>query len=137
MPKYQPHDDSHEKFLKNADDFCVYTIKTLKDESLCPKSARWLGADEIVKIVQRLHTELHRANNVKVTNVEERNLRHSAQTDAYSLIATLGEKYKFCSLIYNINVNKLTNWLTEKGKVQSWIAKWMKADEERYKNVTR
>lgn len=70
--KYQKHEPSHEKFLKNADDFCVYTIRLLKDEKICPKSARWLGAEEIVKITQRFHTEVHRANSIKVTNAEEK-----------------------------------------------------------------
>ena len=135
MPKYKRHEESHEKFLKNADDFCVYTIRMLKDENICPKSARWLGADGIVKITQDLHTNLHRANNIKVTNVPERELRHAAQTNAYSLIATLGEKFRFCSLIYKIDVNKLDKWLIQKGKIQSWISAWIKADEERYKDM--
>ena len=60
--KYQAHEESHEKFLKNADDFCVYTICLLKDEKVCPKSARWLGAEEIIRIVQRFHTNLHYFN---------------------------------------------------------------------------
>lgn len=127
---------SQEAFLKSADDFCFYSIRILKDEDICPKSARWLGADEIIRIIQRIHTQLHRANNIKVTNAEERNRRHALQTDAYALMATLGEKYVFCSRIYGIKTDKLTKWLTNKGEVQAWISSWMKSDEERYKNVT-
>lgn len=135
MPKHKDHEESHEKFLRNADDFCAYTIRMLKDEEICPKSARWLGADEIIRIVQRLNTELHRANNVKVTCVGERELRHTAQTHAYALIVTLGEKMVFNKMIYNINADKLTKWLTRKGEVQSWLSRWIKSDEERYKDV--
>lgn len=133
--KYQKHEPSHEKFLKNADDFCVYTIRLLKDENICPKSARWLGAEEIVKITQRFHTEVHRANNIKVTNAEEKKMRHAAQVSAYSLIATLGEKMSFNARIYEMKVNILSGWLTRKGEIQSWLSGWIRSDEKRYEDI--
>lgn len=133
--KYQAHEDSHEKFLKNADDFCVHTICLLKDERVCPKSARWLGTEEIIRIVQKFHTNLHCANNIKVTNENEKKARHSAQTNAYALIQTLGEKMAFNARVYEIKVNTLSNWLQRKGEVQSWLSKWIKSDEKRYENV--
>lgn len=133
--KYQKHEPSHEKFLKNADDFCVYTIRLLKDENICPKSARWLGAEEIVKITQRFHTEVHRANNIKVTNAEEKRMRHAAQVSAYSLIATLGEKMSFNARIYEMKVNILSGWLTRKGEIQSWLSGWIRSDEKRYEDI--
>ena len=133
--KYQKHEPSHEKFLKNADDFCVYTIRLLKDENVCPKSARWLGAEEIVKITQRFHTEVHRANNIKVTNAEEKKTRHAAQVSAYSLIATLGEKMPFNARIYGMKVNILSGWLTRKGEIQSWLSGWIRSDEKRYEDI--
>lgn len=133
--KYQKHEPSHEKFLKNADDFCVYTIRLLKDENICPKSARWLGAEEIVKITQRFYTEVHRANNIKVTNAEEKRMRHAAQVSAYSLIATLGEKMSFNARIYEMKVNILSGWLTRKGEIQSWLSGWIRSDEKRYEDI--
>ena len=133
--KYQKHEPSHEKFLKNADDFCVYTIRLLKDENICPKSARWLGAEEIVKITQRFHTEVHRANNIKVINAEEKKMRHAAQVSAYSLIATLGEKMSFNARIYEMKVNILSGWLTRKGEIQSWLSGWIRSDEKRYEDI--
>ena len=133
--KYQKHEPSHEKFLKNADDFCVYTIRLLKDENVCPKSARWLGAEEIVKITQRFHTEVHRANNIKVTNTEEKKMRHAAQVSAYSLIATLGEKMSFNARVYEMKVNILSGWLTRKGEIQSWLSGWIRSDEKRYEDI--
>lgn len=133
--KYQKHEPSHEKFLKNADDFCVYTIKLLKDEKVCQKSARWLGAEEIIKITQRFHTEVHRANNIKVTNSEEKKIRRAAQVSAYSLIATLGEKMRFNAQIYEVNVNTLSRWLTKKGEVQSWLSGWIRSDDKRYEDI--
>ena len=135
MPKYKQKIESHEKFLRDADEFCIYTLKMLKDEKICPKSARWLGADEIKHLVQRIHTYLHWANNIKVTNAEEKNQRHLAQTNAYALMRTLGEKFEFCSKIYNIDKNALTRWLNEKGNVQAWISRWMKSDEKNYKDI--
>lgn len=133
--KYQKHEPSHEKFLKNADDFCVYTIRLLKDENVCPKSARWLGAEEIVKITQRFHTEVHRANNIKVTNAEEKKMRRAAQVSAYSYIATLGEKMSFNARIYGMKVNILSGWLTRKGEIQSWLSGWIRSDEKRYEGI--
>lgn len=133
--KYQKHEPSHEKFLKNADDFCVYTIRLLKDENICPKSARWLGAEEIVKITQRFYTEVYRANNIKVTNAEEKRMRHAAQVSAYSLIATLGEKMSFNARIYEMKVNILSGWLTRKGEIQSWLSGWIRSDEKRYEDI--
>lgn len=135
MPKYQPHTPSHEKFLKNADDFCIYTIKMLKDEAICPKSARWLGAEEIVKIAQHLHTQLHCANSIRVTNLAEKNLRHAKQVDAYSLLVTLGEKFVFNGKIYSIDVDKMKRWLNMKAGVQSWLSAWIRSDNEIYKNL--
>ena len=133
--KYQKHESSHEKFLENADDFCVYTIRLLKDEKICPKSARWLWAEEIVKITQRFHTEVHRANSIKVTNAEEKKMRHAAHGSAYSLIATLGEKMTFNARIYEMKVNILSGWLTRKGEVQSWLSGWIRSDENRYEGI--
>ena len=135
MAQYRKHEDSHEKFLKDADDFCVFTIRMLKSEAICPKSARWLGADEIIRITHRIHTQLHRANNMKVTTREEKNCRHAAQADAYALLVTLGEKFTFCAKLYNVEVDKLSSWLTRKGKVQAWLSSWIRSDENRYKNI--
>ena len=133
--KYVKHEASDESFLRKADAFCVYTIKILKDEDVCPKSARWLGADELIKIVQRIHTELHRANNIKVTTSEEYKLRRAAQTNAYALVSTLSEKMSFNAQLYNIKTDKLTKWLTHKGKVQAWISSWIRSDDKRYGNI--
>lgn len=135
MPKYKPHEPSEDKFLKGFDDFCIYTIKMLKDEEVCPKSARWLGANEIIDIVQKMHTSVHRANNIKVTYPKEKELRHSLQVNAYSLMTTLGEKFTFCSKVYDIKVNKLSNWLTTKGEIQSWLSSWIRSDEKRYADI--
>lgn len=133
--KYNPHTEGFEKQLKNADDFCIHTIKLLKSEDICPRSARWLGADEIVHLAQRLHTELHFANNINVTNARERNDRHAAQSRAYSCIKTLGEKFPFDAELYNIDADKLEKWLKTKGKIQSWILSWQRSDDSRYSKI--
>ena len=133
--KYNKHEDSHEKFLKNADDFCVYTIRLLKDENVCPKSARWLGAEELVQITQRFHTNLHYANNIKVSNEKEKQTRHAAQANAYALIQTLGEKMTFNARVYDVKVNVLSGWLQRKGEVQAWLSKWIRSDEKRYEDI--
>ena len=135
MPKYRKHEESDEKFLKNFDDFCIHTIKIMKDENVCPKSARWLGAGEIVDIVQKMHTSVHRANSVKVLYPKERELRHTLQINAYSLLSTLGEKFEFNTKLYDINVNKLNYWLDNKGAIQKWLSSWIRGDEERYKDI--
>ena len=135
MQKYRPHNKSHEKFLLEADDFIVYTVKMLKNEKVCPKSARWLGADEIVRICQLIHTYLHWSNAIKVTNAKEKEDRHAGQTHAYALMETLGHKFRFCARLYNIDADSLDKWLITKGKIQSWISSWMRSDEERYKNI--
>ena len=135
MPKYKEYKSSDEKYLKDFDDFCVYTIKILKDPEICPKSARWLGASEIVDITQKLHTSVHHANNVKVTYPKEKELRHTLQTNAWALIQTLGEKFTFCSDIYNISVDKLDKWLGRKGEIQTWLSRWIKSEEKRYQNI--
>lgn len=135
--KYKPHQNSHEKFLKNVDDFLkVDTIKLLTSEKICPKSARWLGADEIIRIAQRIHTEVHFANGIKVTNEKEKEDRHAAQTRAIALLETLGEKFSFDSGIWNMDANKLERWLKKKGEIQSWLNSWKKGEENRYKNIT-
>ena len=135
MQKYKQKANSHEKYLKDVDDFCANTIRMMKRESICPKSARWLGAQEIVNITQKIHTEIHRANNIKVTNRQEKELRHALQINAYSLIQTLGEKFRFNSLIYDIDVDAMTKWLDNKAKTQSWISAWINSDEKRYKDI--
>lgn len=135
MPKYKPREKSEETFLHDADLFCAHTIKLLKNEDVCPKSARWLGAEEIIRLAQKLHTAIHNANNIKVTNSKEREARHACQTEALALIKTLGEKFKFCTLIYSIKVDVLNNWLNQKGDIQSWLRLWQSADEKRYQNI--
>lgn len=126
MPKYRKHEKSHNSYLKDADDFCADTINRYKKHNV-----------EIASIAQRLHTELHRANNIKVTNIDEKNMRHAAQTDAYSLIETLGEKIAFCSKLDDnkIDVDKLNKWLTRKGDIQSWISSWITSEQHRYKDI--
>ena len=134
--KYKQHEISHEKYLKNVDDFLkIDTINVLKSEKVCPKSARWLGADEIIKIAQRIHTEVHFANGIKVTNEKEKNDRHAAQTRAIAFMKVLGEKFEFCSGIWNMDVNKLDAWTKKKGEIQSWITTWQRNEEKRFKNI--
>ena len=134
--KYKPHDISHEKYLKNVDDFLeIDTIKVLTSEKICPKSARWLGADEIIRIAQRIHTEVHFANEIEVKNIREKIDRHAAQTRAIALMKTLGEKFEFCSAIWDMDVNKLEGWLKKKGQIQSWITSWQRNEERRYQDI--
>ena len=134
--KYKEKEISHEKYLSNVDMFLkVDTIKLLKSENICPKSARWLGADEIVRIAQRIHTEVHFANGIKVTNAKEKMDRHAAQSRAIALMKTLGEKFEFCSGIWDMDTNKLDAWLKKKGDIQSWITSWQRGEEERFKNI--
>ena len=134
---YKPKVDSEETFFLKFDNFIIHTIKILRNESVCPKSARWLGADEIISIAQRLHTVVHLANNIKVTNIEEKERRHALQTEGYALMMTLGEKMTFCSKIYSIDADKLSTWLEYKGKSQWWLNGWMKSDEKRYADIQR
>ena len=135
MPKYKEKVKSHDKYLSNLDRFCADTIKTLKSEKICPRSARWLGAYEIVAIAQRIHTLAHEANETKVSNVKEKEDRHALQTQVIALIKTLGEKYEFCSGIYDIHADSLNKWLEEKGRIQSWVESWQKNEETRYKDI--
>ena len=133
--KYKPHEISHEKYLKNVDDFLKNTIKLLKNEKVCPKSSRWLGADEIKTIAQRIHTEVHYANSIEVKTAREKMDRSAAQTRAIALMKTLGEKFEFDSGLWDMDVNKLEGWLIEKGKIQAWITSWRKNEERRYKDI--
>lgn len=137
MPKYSPKIKSHESFLRDVDDFCIYTIKLLKREDVCPKSARWLGAYEIVRITQQFHTAVHRANNTLVKGSAEAEQRRAKQVEAYSLLVTLGEKFAFCSRIYDMKADALPKWLTRKGEVQAWLSGWIRSDEKRYGKLTQ
>lgn len=135
MQKYREKKISPEKYLKNADDFCVRTIRMMKNEKICPKSARWLGAQELVNVVQKFHTDLHRANNIKVTNRQEKELRHALLMNAYSLIRTMGEKFVFNAMIYGIDEDALVKWLDNKAEIQAWISTKIRAEEKRYENI--
>lgn len=133
--KYNEHVKSHEKYLKNVDDFLRDTIKLLKSEKICPKSARWLGAKEIVYIAQRIHTETHYANNIRVENAKEKQDRKAAQERAVALMKTLGEKFEFCSGIWDIDTDRLEAWLDKKGEIQSWISGWQRKEESRFEDI--
>jgi len=132
---YVKHEKNDEQFLHIMDEFCADTVKMLKREDVCPKSARWLGAYEIVDICQKLHTAAHYANNIKVTNSKEAEERHAAQTSAMAYIMTLGEKFTFCCGLYSINVDKLNRWLKRKADAQSWLSAWQRSDDRRFQNV--
>ena len=133
MPKYKSHGERELKVLDLSDDFCRDTFKILKDEKIFPKSSRWLGVYEIANLLNDMHTKLLKANNIKVTNAVEWDIRHSLQSEAYADIITIGEKFTFMSAVFEMKIDKLNKWLESKGKLQGYISAWKLSDEKRYK----
>ena len=48
---------------------------------------------------------------------------------------TLGEKFEFCSGIWDIDVDRMNAWLEKKGEIQSWISGWQRKEESRFEDI--
>jgi len=130
--RFNPHTPRGLRILDDGWDLCRETIKLCKSEKIIPKSARWLGANEIVNITQRFHTCLFTANNIKFECGTDYAIRRSYMNEARALLITLTQKFDFFMDLYNYDYNKLCTWIEKADKLLSFLNGWLKSDLDRY-----
>lgn len=122
--------------LKLSADLCVYTLKLCKNETIFPKSQRWLLTSKIANEAVDVMSCVRRANSVLLaaspTLESDYAYRHSQQVEAHSHIGAL---YSLMDIAYQMNgieEHRIEYWTQLAMETDEKLKAWMRSDKERY-----
>ena len=121
--------------ITKAEELAEYSVKICKNEKHFPKAFRWCFTMKIVDEAVSIYTLIREANTIFVTTKEDYSLRRRKQLEALSLTDSLLGLIDLAKRVYGLDSDRVEHWALLVKNVSIPMRKWLKSDEERYKNI--
>ena len=121
--------------ITKAEELAEYSVKICKNEKHFPKAFRWYFTMKIVDEAVSIYTLIREANTIFVTTKEDYSLRRRKQLEALSLTDSLLGLIDLAKRVYGLDSDRVEHWALLVKNVSKPLRKWLKSDEERYKDI--
>ena len=121
--------------ITKAEELAEYSVKICKNEKHFPKAFRWCFTMKIVDEAVSIYTLIREANTIFVTTKEDYSLRRRKQLEALSLTDSLLGLIDLAKRVYGLDSDRVEHWVLLVKNVSKPLRKWLKSDEERYKDI--
>ena len=121
--------------ITKAEELAEYSVKICKNEKHFPKAFRWCFTMKIVDEAVSIYTLIREANTIFVTTREDYSLRRRKQLEALSLTDSLLGLIDLAKRVYGLDSDRVEHWALLVKNVSKPLRKWLKSDEERYKDI--
>ena len=121
--------------ITKAEELAEYSVKICKNEKHFPKAFRWCFTMKIVDEAVSIYTLIREANTIFVTTKEDYSLRRRKQLEALSLTDSLLGLIDLAKRVYGLEGSRVEHWALLVKNVSKPLRKWLKSDEERYKDI--
>lgn len=121
--------------ITKAEELAEYSVKICKNEKHFPKAFRWCFTMKIVDEAVSIYTLIREANTIFVTTKEDYSLRRRKQLEALSLTDSLLGLIDLAKRVYGLDSDRVEHWALLVKNVGKPLRKWLKSDEERYKDI--
>ncbi|MBE7091747.1 MAG: hypothetical protein E7365_00995 [Clostridiales bacterium] len=121
--------------ITKAEELAEYSVKICKNEKHFPKAFRWCFTMKIVDEAVSIYTLIREANTIFVTTKEDYSLRRRKQLEALSLTDSLLGLIDLAKRVYGLDSDRVEHWALLVKNVSKPLRKWLKSDEERYKDI--
>lgn len=122
--------------ITKAFGLCEYTIMICKNEKNFPKRDRWILTNDIVQEIKDAFKCIRSANSIYPKIREEYIRRHMLQVEANEHLETFLSLLEIAYKQLNLPSDRVEYWTGLAVETEGLLHKWIKADNERYKNVT-
>lgn len=121
--------------ITKAEELAEYSVKICKNEKHFPKAFRWCFTMKIVDEAVSIYTLIREANTIFVMTKEDYSLRRRKQLEALSLTDSLLGLIDLAKRVYGLDSDRVEHWALLVKNVSKPLCKWLKSDEERYKDI--
>ena len=121
--------------ITKAEELAEYSVKICKNEKHFPKAFRWCFTMKIVDEAVSIYTLIREANTIFVATKEDYSLRRRKQLEALSLTDSLLGLIDLAKRVYGLDSDRVEHWALLVKNVSKPLRKWLKSDEERYKDI--
>ncbi|MBO5090154.1 MAG: hypothetical protein J6C27_04510 [Clostridia bacterium] len=121
--------------ITKAEELAEYSVKICKNEKHFPKAFRWCFTMKIVDEAVSIYTLIREANTIFVTTKEDYSIRRRKQLEALSLTDSLLGLIDLAKRVYGLDSDRVEHWALLVKNVSKPLRKWLKSDEERYKDI--
>lgn len=115
-----------------ARELAKYTMTICNNEKVFPKRDRWLLTNRIVSTTLTIMEEIDLANDIRVTNKNDYEIRNKSQTVALASTAKLLGLMELAYSKYSISSEKIRYWTGLVVQLRQLIIKWRQSDKKRY-----
>ena len=120
------------RVLNDASQVVRYTLSTVKNEKVFPKSYRWLLSQKIADEAVDAYACIRRANAVNVKNAKDYEYRRDQQLRAYAHLEALLGLVDVAFNVLNIEARRIEYWTGLILTVENSLKNWGKSDKNRY-----
>lgn len=120
------------KALRATDALTAETLRTLCRENVFPKRSRWLIAQPIADLINRFHSEVMIANEIKVETHDLMVERHKHQTIALAYLEAANIKMSLALTVLDLDADKLEKWAAKFNETRFEVMGWRSGDRRRY-----
>lgn len=119
--------------IRELTELARYTVTACKNESVFPKSSRWLLTQKIVNEAIDALSCATRANAVKVDYKPDFEYRHAQQREAHSHLEALLTLLNVAYTVVQIEGRRIDYWTGLIVSADTKLKKWIRSDKVRYK----
>lgn len=120
------------RVLNDASDVVRYTLSSVKNEKVFPKSYRWLLSQKIADEAVDAYALIRRANAVNVKNAKDYEYRRNQQLRAYAHLEALLGLIDIAFNVLNIEARRVEFWTGLILQTENSLKNWARSDKTRY-----
>ena len=119
--------------LEKMKDLLRYTHGRIRDNSIFPKSERWILEKSIWDATASAHSHIIRANGIRVENKSDAEERILHEKLAIGCLDELIALLDTCHVLNLISDDRASFWTSLATDTQILVKGWLKSDRDRYR----